>query len=209
MPEQLPESPAPEGALTPEAPAPKKSKRRVRSPAERDRHRRAIIRLHSLNLTQREIAERLGISQGLVNLTLKELGEGYFKSLARAEIAEVKGRQLFTVREELGTALDAWRVTLDPRILAQVIALLKREADLLGLDATKKTQVEVTMGDLREFVELIFQTLATLQINEEVARELSSATPGEPLEIQAPLFLDSVVSALNAKLDQQILEESN
>jgi predicted transcriptional regulator len=114
----------------------------TRTAAQREHDYTVAARLHLRGKEQIEIAEILGISQAQVSRDLKVI-EGRWQEAARADIGELKARELARLESLRQELLDAWerskeRGEEEPRYLQQLREISKSIRDLLGLDTPQR-----------------------------------------------------------------------
>lgn len=136
--------------------------------------RRKVAKLMLLRLSQREIARRLGVSNGLIAQDAKAILADY-REQARQDIGTWVARELRKYDEDELEAREAWerskedrekRVQVrrqnghevfedrtetegrlpDPQYLARILAIQERRAKLLGLDSPDVTQLLTAMS---------------------------------------------------------------
>jgi hypothetical protein len=105
---------------------------------EQRRRQVAAMRLAGVN-DQGAIAKQLKVSRPTINRDFAAINEQWRKESA-ADIAEVKGRQAGRI-EEMFRAI--WVEARNGNLYAvdRALALMKREADLYGLDAPKRNEL--------------------------------------------------------------------
>jgi transposase len=89
--------------------------------------------------SQRAIAQRLGVDKATISRDFKEL-DAKFQEIAAQVIVRAKGLDLERI-EALIDAIWAKAENGDTWSIDRIVKLLERKANLLGLDAPKKTEV--------------------------------------------------------------------
>jgi DeoR/GlpR family transcriptional regulator of sugar metabolism len=113
---------------------------------EQEQRRRTVaaLRLAGVN-DQSAIARQLNVSQPTISRDFAAINEQWRKESA-ADIAELKGRQAERIEEMIK---GLWKEARNGKWLAvdRVVTLLKREAELFGLDAPKRTELTGANGE--------------------------------------------------------------
>jgi AcrR family transcriptional regulator len=89
--------------------------------------------------SQRAIAQRLGVDKATISRDFKEL-DAKFQEIAAQVIVRAKGLDLERI-EALIDAIWAKAENGDTWSIDRIVKLLERKANMLGLDAPKKTEV--------------------------------------------------------------------
>jgi AcrR family transcriptional regulator len=89
--------------------------------------------------SQRAIAQRLGVDKATISRDFKEL-DAKFQEIAAQDIVRAKGLDLERI-EALIDAIWAKAENGDTWSIDRIVKLLERKANMLGLDAPKKTEV--------------------------------------------------------------------
>lgn len=117
------------------------------SAAERDELRSRASRLLARRMGTREIAEQLDISRELAGYYIRTVRKLWKQQAARDFDLDV-ARQLEELDEVRREAWGAWAKEPSAGYLAVVLQCARREAELLGLDAPKKIDLE---QDIRQW----------------------------------------------------------
>jgi len=87
-----------------------------------------------LGMRQTEIAEQVKVSQATVSGDIKILLKRW-REATLANIAELRGKELATLAEMERDAALEFQARKDPRFLTERRLIMKRRAEMLGLDA--------------------------------------------------------------------------
>ena len=129
---------------------------RKRSPMQRECDLELEARLYLAGNSQREIAERVGVTQQQVSLDLEEI-RGRWSHAAEGALLEARAQELAKLDHLERTAWEAWDASKasgpgDPRFLQRVLNCIERRVKILGLDAPERHISQVTVA--RPYIDL-------------------------------------------------------
>jgi hypothetical protein len=119
-------------------PAPK-----ARTKLEREEHLARVAKLHMRGLTQHVVAKETGRSQGQICKDIKLIESRWLEEQLRS-MGVIKARLSATLQQLASEAWDEWSATKDPRHFANALASVRDLRALIGADAPRKTQAEIS-----------------------------------------------------------------
>jgi orotate phosphoribosyltransferase-like protein len=144
---------------------------RIAPQMARAARRERVAELLLKGLTYRQIAAELGVSDGTVCKDAKILSDGWQRQ-ATAAIGEHIGRQDARL-EALNAAIWDVAMTGDPQSVDTCLKIMKRKAQLLGLDKAGKADLTLYLHEDQE-LEAKLEWMAS---NIEAGREIADGLP--------------------------------